>query len=253
MAYSRTKSFSGADARVYAWYPGAPENVIELDSMQTISVSVHEAKSQARALGYRGIRGLARGVRTIAGSMILTAINDNPLRPLMEAVSVDPEVLRSGSRMEASEISWPGWSIDKDVVGVGTIAAGYDFSNRLGTLLPPVNIVIRYVNEDLTLSSDPRTGLASGETEYLMVYLSNVEFVDESTVTSINDMITEVTMSFIAADIKPMHSGNDRTSYKAHPLNEAEQRAFDQLVKKSFAKSERLIKRETRREARRRK
>ena len=64
---------------------------VKLTSLATISISVHEPKGFARALGYRGIKGVSRSVRTIAGSMIFTVTNGHPLQTLM---NIDPKVSR---------------------------------------------------------------------------------------------------------------------------------------------------------------
>ena len=93
-------SYSGADCKIFAYLPGSA-GIHHLESMNTISVSVHEAKGQARALGHRGIKGVSRGIRTIAGSMILTVIEDHPLRGLLAEASNTQDV----------------WSID--VLGAG--------------------------------------------------------------------------------------------------------------------------------------
>ena len=44
----------------------------QLLELTTMSVSVHRAKAQARAAGYINPKGIARGGRTIAGTMVMT-------------------------------------------------------------------------------------------------------------------------------------------------------------------------------------
>lgn len=219
-------SFSGSDAKAWAYFEGMEDTIRPLEAMHTISVSVHEAKGQARALGYRGIKGIARGVRTIAGSIIFTVIEDNPLRPLMDN-------LRDFDAR--SDISWPGWSVDRHEIGVGTAFGGeINFSNRMAPLLPPTSILIQYQSEgalwsprgDISTSSNvsTRNDLSSGDVtvsrerlgsgvpsfgreasiEGAGLLLRGVEFIDEGIVTSINDVVSEVTLSFIATDFKPM-------------------------------------------------
>jgi hypothetical protein len=51
---------------------GAPRFNKQLLELTTLSVSVHRAKAQARAAGYINPRGIARGGRTIAGTMVMT-------------------------------------------------------------------------------------------------------------------------------------------------------------------------------------
>src|SRR5687768_2931456 len=109
--HSYRYSYSGSDARAYAYFEGRGDKLAVIESLHTISWSVHESKGQARSLGYRGIKGLARGIRTIAGSLITTVIEDNPLASLMNVaveLTNDPAV------------HWPGWSVDWHEVGVGS-------------------------------------------------------------------------------------------------------------------------------------
>ena len=51
---------------------GAPRFSKQLLELTTMSVSVHRAKAQARAAGYINPKGIARGGRTIAGTMVMT-------------------------------------------------------------------------------------------------------------------------------------------------------------------------------------
>lgn len=210
-------SYSGADARVWAFYDAAPEIITQLESIHTISISIHEAKGQARALGYRGVRGLARGVRTIAGSIIFTVIEDNPLRPLME------NLLELQGRPGFKD---PGWSIDRDLVGVGSSIDGTLFNNRMAALLPPTNLLGQYVSEvgpraekttfnpfirpdgtvDDTLGRGVTQRASGWKIDGAAWLLRGVEFLDEGMVTSVNDIVTEVTVSFIACDFKPLAS-----------------------------------------------
>lgn len=186
-------SYSGSDTRAHAWYPQTPGDVRVLESMHTMSISVHEAKGQARALGFKGVKGLARGIRTIAGSIIFTVIEDHPMRPMMESMH---DLLGAGHTV-------PGWSIDS-LLGIGTAvetrALGHN--NRLCTLLAPMNIVLQYVSEGAKFAeaSENSTFSINGAA----ALLEGVEFVGEGLVTSINDVVSEVTLSFIATDYKPL-------------------------------------------------
>ena len=193
-------SYSGADATTLVWFDQKPELISRLSSVHTISVSVHESKGQARALGHRGIKGLARGVRTIAGSLIVTVINDHPLRELIDQYNA------LGSKPQL------GWSVDRHQVGIGTLQNAYDYTNRLAVLLPPFNLAVQYVSE---LSQPADLGTYSGETPDLAGWrLQGVEFLDEGQVTSVNDIVTEMTFSFIACDFNPW-------SYTGAVINES--------------------------------
>lgn len=223
-------SFSGADADMFCWFPQAPELISPLSSVHTISVSVHESKGQARALGYRGIKGLARGVRTIGGSLILTVINDHPLRELQDqyvAAFVD------GEYPEPSM----GWSLDRHRVGVGSLWGNYDYRNRLAVLLPPFNIAVQYVSEMGKVWDEERGERAEGAGWML----SGVEFLDEGQVTSVNDIVTEMTFSFLACDFKPFTYYDTTASEEAQTPLEDERAQQHDAVMQDLARSQNFI------------
>ena len=220
-------SFSGADAKMTVFFPQRPDLVSYLDSVHTISVSVHEAKSQVRSLGYRGMKGLTRSVRTIAGSMILTVVNDHPLRPLMEQYhEMIFEMGEINGNLDYNPMPF-GWSVDRDELGVGTHADIYAFNNRLAALLPPFSLVMEFVSEVAPVTVDLSDGSKIAQLKALNprdqngriipadnprrllfpgagMMLQEIEFVDEGFVVSVNDMVTEVTLSYVAKDFKPI-------------------------------------------------
>jgi hypothetical protein len=178
-------SYSGSDAVVFAWFDKLPQNAQPLESLHTLSISVHESKGQVRALGFRGIKGMARGIRTVAGSLIMTVIRDHPLRNLI---------------FNSPRTSL-GWSYDRYLNGIGSLNDNYDFGNKLAVVIPPFNIAAHYVAEHSMEAWDPTNKRQRVEAAGWM--LRGVEFIDEGQITSINDIVTEMTFSFIAQDYKP--------------------------------------------------
>jgi len=172
-------SYSGADCKIFAYIPDS-NKIHLLESMNTISISVHEAKGQARALGHRGIKGVSRGIRTIAGSMILTVIEDHPLRDLLVEASETRDV----------------WSIDRNDTGVGAFNDKVTFDNRIETLLPRFNILAMYVSE-------MGGHVDSGSVNSAGWELKGVHITDVGLVTSVHDIVSEITISFIAEDYYP--------------------------------------------------
>ncbi len=215
-------SFSGADSRAYAYFDGVEENIVELTSVHTISISINERKGMARSLGYRGIRGMARGVRTIGGSIIFTVVQDHPLRKLIETSLLSPYIGRMG------------WSVDRDMVGVGTALNQFDFTNRLPTLLPPFNVLVKYVSEMAAYTGAVTAGNdASPEGAALLI--KGMEFIDEGHVTSVNDIVSEISYSWVAMDLKPL-SKNTFTASNPSPLSWdpfASQATKQQLLRQS--------------------
>ena len=201
-------SFSGSDADTFVWFDQAPADIAQLQTMHTISVSVHEAKGQVRALGHRGIKGLARGVRTIAGSIITTVVHDHPLRVLNE------QYIKTYGAAGSDPL---GWSIDRHRVGVGSLFDNYDYHNRMAVLLPPFNLAVQYVGEQGPIPDKRKQERPEGAGWMLR----GVEFIDEGQVTSINDIVTEMTFSFIAVDFKPWSYYGVKASESAKNFNSA--------------------------------
>ena len=82
-------SFSGVDIRAivhvdpFEDHNGRRRTTKELGTLQTLSVSVFRDKQQVRALGTVADKGVVRGPRTIAGSMIFTVFDEAVLAELL--------------------------------------------------------------------------------------------------------------------------------------------------------------------------
>lgn len=189
-------SYSGADSRAYAYFGDRPQQITQLESMHTVSLSIFEAKGDVRSLGYRGVRGFTRSIRTIAGSMIFQVIRDHPLRGLMGQWNPDYQLDR---RL--------GWSMDRDYIGVGTPFSNLDFHNRFPTILPPFNLMITYVSElGGSNPGSPFSPINRNDNEHAAMLIKGIEFVTDGIVTSVNDIVSEMTFSFKARDAKPISS-----------------------------------------------
>ncbi len=214
-------SFSGADARAYVYFDGLEESIHKLQSLHTLSFSVHEAKGMVRSLGFRSMRGMARGVRTIAGSMIFVVVTDHPLRELIQQSYQSPNEHRNG------------WSIDKYLTGTGTALDTLSFNNRLPTLMSPFNLLLTYVSElaHYDLDFEDVEGL---RVDGAAMLLKGVEFLDEGMVTSVNDIVSEITYSFVCRDAKPISMNTFELGMKPDPVGSTEQaskqRQLDQIL-----------------------
>lgn len=166
-----TYSYSGADCRAYCWFPDRTHLVYSLKSLATISLSVHEAKSPVRRLGNRGVSGFTESIRTIAGSMVFTIIEDHPLKDLLNMNYVDEEAPAS---------------IDERSI-------------YSATSLEPINILLKY-----------KTEVDSAKGAGTSIEIMGLRFVNEGEVTSVNDMVTEMIVQFIAEDVKIFDMERDR-------------------------------------------
>jgi hypothetical protein len=152
-------SFSGADCNVFAkTYKG---DLIHLDSVSTVSVSIYEAKAPVRRLGHASPVGFTGNIRTVAGSIICVLRDNHPLSEMMQGnfhtKHLDDNQIRDNVK--------------------GNFNSGALF---------PFDLMLMYKNE---------VGDALGFSIY------NVEIISEGIVTSTNDMITEVVLQFQATHI----------------------------------------------------
>ena len=178
-----TYSYSGSDCRVFANYTGRAETTIELATVNTISISVYESKSPVRALGYRNVKGFTNSLRTIGGSMILTVVKDHPLRQLVEK----------------NKDTRP-YSVDKG--DKGTVKLEEKEINRLSTMLEPFNLRMVYVNEVQRNLMGSLNRAENNYIEYAVSLLEEVHIVNESIVSSVNDMVTEIAIQFVAKNFE---------------------------------------------------
>lgn len=151
--YSNTfHSFSGAD--IIPVIKGEEGKALVLGDIQTLSYSVYRPAAPVFALGRTGAKGVTRGARTIAGTMIFTVFDRHVLYEYMRV----QEETRGGVFNKSDEV-------------------------------PPFDITINFMNE-------------YGHSSQMIIY--GVHLMSEGQTMSIEDMITENTMEFIALDIDTM-------------------------------------------------
>jgi hypothetical protein len=73
--------YGGCDVSINIITPES--GLVKCAEVQTITVSEHSDRGVARALGKRGYSGYCDGIRTCAGTMIFTIIDDSPLAKLL--------------------------------------------------------------------------------------------------------------------------------------------------------------------------
>lgn len=152
-----------------------------LATAQTFSLQTHREKHPVRALGNSNVLGFTRGGRTIAGSIIFTMFNEHALASLIR---------KMGNTKNKFD---PSSSINEQV------------RSLLIDQLPPIDITIAFANEYGSLSQGAVYG---------------VEFLNSGMTLSIEDILTEEVVNFVARDADPIVSqgriGIDRKQRGMH-------------------------------------
>jgi hypothetical protein len=208
-------SFSGADITNVSWIALQDSNrkifnsaPVVLDTMTTISFSLHESKSPVRSLGRRSVNGYTSAIRTIAGTMIFNIIDQHPLYQLITEYA----------KLREFGIDRWGYSRDIDRDGSGYINIGDAATHLLHprifpTMLPPFNIIF-VASTEVDMGDVPFADTAQlGPTDfaaatrhqgkrigYATWALFGVELIDDNFVASVNNILTEQTYSFVCTD-----------------------------------------------------
>ncbi len=165
---------------------------IRLDTLQTVSFQFHVDKQPVRALGHSYPKAYTRGANLIAGSMIFTVIREHPLIKVID-------MLNSGKEFS---------SLISAIPTIPNINPGADMFPTSATAnhLPPLHLTILGVNE---------AGNAVNATIF------GLEFLNDGMVLSIQDMLTENTLNFVAQDIDIMRSLDTRGILKIPAISRA--------------------------------
>lgn len=183
-----------------------------LKSLVTLSLSIHDAKAPVRRLGHVAPVGFTKAIRTIAGTMVFLIIEDHPLRELMardpsnyqapwgaDNLDRDSMVTRNFPlKIAENQFSGYYWSYDQDFIRTGRNELNKSYSyydnNKipafLSSLISPFNLLLHYQTEVKSIESGKASMLIEG-----------IEITGESIVTSVNDMVTEVVVQFVAKDV----------------------------------------------------
>lgn len=175
-------SFAGPDIVATMTLPAVLGGVTKvIGELQTISYSIHREVSPVRTLGRINAKGFTAGARTIAGSLIFTVFNRNLVYEIQEEIIA--KVAADKKKKSKSPFNRKGL-IDrfKDITGNNYIVMDE---------MPPFDITITMQNE-------------YGNKAFLVI--KNIVIVDEGQVMSIEDMLVENTMSYMARDIQVLRS-----------------------------------------------
>ena len=176
-------SFSGCDIVASITIPKFATRPLVIGELQTISYSIHREKVPVRTLGRVNPRSFTYGQRTIAGSLIFTVFDSNLVHKIVRIIK------------ESYNANYDPSSIDLYSERIDDIG---NFS--VMDEMPPFDITISLTNE-------------YGKHSTLVI--KGVVVVDEGQVMSIEDMITENTMSYMATDIQVLESKGKIASTEA--------------------------------------
>jgi hypothetical protein len=165
---------------------------IVLGELQTISYSIFREKAPVRTLGSVYPRGYVRGSRTIAGTMVFTIFHRHALHELL---SINLGMYNTGVS-------------DHDQ---------YRYSTNMVDQLPPIDISLVFANE-------------YGAISYMGIY--GVEFVQEGATFSIEDILSENVVQYVARDLDPMREAGFRVVDSQGVTNEYSKTASGLLYEK---------------------
>jgi hypothetical protein len=165
-------SFSGAD--IVATITPLGGRPIVFGEIQTLSYSIYRPTTPVYTLGRINPKGVVRGQRTIAGSLIFTVFDRHVLKTVIDAYNFTNS---DGTTTIGNVYNFVDTEID-------------EMKKRMKTdEMPPFDINITFMNE-------------YGNSSTLNLY--GVHILTEGQTMSIEDMITENTMQYIAMDIDLM-------------------------------------------------
>jgi hypothetical protein len=163
-------SFSGAD--IVATITPLGGKPIVFGEVQTLSYSIYRPTTPVYTLGRINPKGVVRGQRTIAGSLIFTVFDRHVLKQVMESYNTSV-----------------GDTVSDDTYIFSDIELIEMKNNMKTDEMPPFDLNITFLNE-------------YGNSATLNIY--GVHILTEGQTMSIEDMITENTMQYIAMDIDLM-------------------------------------------------
>ena len=229
-------SFSGSDCHTFVSFMSPSlygDNTaaakIKLDCINTISISVHEQRTPVRRLGHSGVVGFAGSIRTVAGSIIMTIIKDNPFDELIKKSGVRS---RWGARVTSSDSNTQIYSDVKHPYNYKGYRDSYEYTRTNNsptssfniqnlTTLPAMKFRMEFVSEYYRAKKQPYRSYNLNENRPLLrvIELHNVFIISENIVTSVNNMVTELVLQYVASDYVEFSEENT-SEQKAQAIKE---------------------------------
>ena len=188
-------TYAGCDVKIFADLNFMSETFSDVNFMQigeahTISYSVYRDKQPVNRLGDTSPNGFTRGYVTIAGTIIFTVFHEMVLKELIEKINKGAKSLKSEGEWRTKE----NGDVFKEPNEYDITLSPSDLKYFRIDELPPLDIFVDFQNE-------------YGDASRIAIY--GVEFINEGQVMSVQDLVTENSVTFVARDISPMRRVND--------------------------------------------
>jgi hypothetical protein len=175
-------TFSGAD--IVATFGG-----VEIGALSGITFSVTREKAPIYTMGSPNPRSFSRGKRGIAGSLIFTVFDRPALYQMLEAHHNTPSEMQFFTRAHNTLPGDP--SHKRGIAEVSTQTRDVvSKTPYYADQIPPFDITITFVNE-------------YGQAAVRSIY--GVELLNEGSGASMDDIVIEETMTYVAREIGPMY------------------------------------------------
>jgi len=182
-------TFSGAD--IVATFGG-----IEIGALSGITFSVTREKAPIYTMGSPNPRSFSRGKRGIAGSLIFTVFDRPALYTMLEKNYANNKPMDFYTRAH-NTLPGDANSMGRGIPGQGAEAANNwtrDVQKKVpyyADQIPPFDITITFVNE-------------YGNAAVRSIY--GVELLNEGSGASMDDIVIEETMTYVARELGPMYT-----------------------------------------------
>jgi len=177
-------TFSGAD--IVATFGG-----VEIGALSGITFSVTREKAPIYTMGSPNPRSFSRGKRGIAGSLIFTVFDRPALYTMLDKNWANDKKMffytRTHNAIPSSSLARRRGiaPVGEDNVGITKVVPYY------ADQIPPFDITITFVNE-------------YGQSAVRSIF--GVELLNEGSGASMDDIVIEETMTYVARELGPMYS-----------------------------------------------
>lgn len=181
-------TFSGAD--IVATFGG-----VEIAALSGITFSVTREKAPIYTMGSPNPRSFSRGKRGIAGSLIFTVFDRPALYTMLDKNYQSQDNKQMFYTRAHNTLSGDQGSLGRGIPGINT-GSGWskDIVRRVpyyADQIPPFDITVTFVNE-------------YGQAAVRSIY--GVELLNEGSGASMDDIVVEETMTYVARELGPMYS-----------------------------------------------